>query len=141
MGKFRAAHGKEYYIQEKVVRALKEQGWHVERLTGNAFQSGLPDLLAMHPKYGMRLIDIKVAGSYNYTRAQRYKWPIHHTFGGGAYIITSVDEIPLLMGEPNWLDYWKPSWGDPFQSLEDRIDEALEDMFLDEEINDNDNHL
>jgi len=133
MPKFRGQHGPEYLIQGKVVRALKEQGWHVERLIGNAYQNGLPDLLAMHIKYGMRLIDIKVKGSYNYTKAQRYKWPIHHMHGGGAYIITSVDEIDLLFGPPNWLDYWKKSWGDPFQSLESRVDSILEDLYLEEE--------
>lgn len=131
MPKLRSKHGPEYYIQKAVVKRLKELGWHVERIIGNALQKGLPDLLAMHPRYGQRLIDVKNPAHYTYTPAQREKWPIFDTFGAGVYIVTSPDEVDILLGQPNWLDYWKTSWGDPFKSLEERVDELLEELDYD----------
>jgi len=128
MPKLRNKHGPEYYLQGKIVKRLIEVGWHVERVIGNALQKGLPDLMAMHPRYGIRLIDVKNPGSYSFTRAQKVKWPVFHSYGGGVYILTSPDEVDLLLGSPNWLDYWKTSWGDPFESLEDRVDQLLDEL-------------
>ncbi|MGO8994885.1 MAG: hypothetical protein ACLQVI_16340, partial [Polyangiaceae bacterium] len=38
---------------------LKIRGWHVERMIGNAFQMGVPDLFIAHLKWGQRWIDVK----------------------------------------------------------------------------------
>ena len=128
MPKLRTKHGPEFHLQARVVKRLRELGWHVERVVGTALQRGLPDLLAMHPRYGLRMIDIKNPGSYEFTKAQREKWPIFDRFGGGVYIITSLEEIDLLLGPPNWLNYWKPKWGDPFETLEHRVDMLLDEL-------------
>ena len=40
----RAKHGPEFHIQKEIVKFLQARGWHVERLVGNAYQAGLPDL-------------------------------------------------------------------------------------------------
>ncbi len=111
--RIRKAHGPEYGIQREVIRFLRTRGWHVERLVGFAWQYGLPDLLAVHPKFGLRFIEVKNPDEYTFTRAQRIKFPILDSFGMGIWIITGAtdEEYDKLFGSPNWRDYWKPQWG------------------------------
>lgn len=110
----RPKHGLEWYIQKDVVVYLEAEGWDVERLTGNAFQVGIPDLNAAHPKWGERWIDIKVPGKYSFTKAQRLKWPRWEKFRRGIWIMTAAnqEQYDLLFHPPNWRDYWKPSYGE-----------------------------
>jgi len=118
----RASHGEEFYIQQHWVSFLMHKGWHVERMVGNAFQTGIPDLFLGHPKYGTRWVDVKVYGRYSFTKAQKRKWPIWEEYGIGIWIIGAacrqdctkdylLDEYTrVLFSEPNWRDYWRASW-------------------------------
>lgn len=115
MGKIRRAkHGPEWYIQRDVVAYLEARGWLVERMIGNAFQTGIPDLYCHHPKWGARWIDCKQPKRYSFTKAQRLKWPRWEQAGIGIWILTaaSQEEYDKLFGPPNWRHYWKASWGD-----------------------------
>jgi hypothetical protein len=110
----RPKHGGEWHIQQKLTAYLKAEGWHVERMIGNAFQTGVPDLYAAHPKWGTRWIDVKRPGKdYSFTKAQKRKWPVWEAFGIGIWILTGVDQenYDRLFKAPNWRDYWKESWG------------------------------
>lgn len=109
--KIKAAHGNEYYIQRDVVKMLHTQGWHVERLVGMAFQSGLPDLLAGHVKFGMRFVEIKQEEHYRWTNAQRWKLPILMKNGMGVWILTEATpaQYERLFAPPNLWDYMKES--------------------------------
>lgn len=122
--KFRNKHGPEYHIQANFIKYLKARGWHVERLIGNALQVGIPDIYAMHPKHGTRWIDLKNPLDYEYTRAQRYKWPIWQKYGCGIWIITGStdEEYDKLFHPPNWKTYWKDKYD------ETPIDELLEEL-------------
>ena len=40
----RPKHSQEWHIQQALIAYLKSRGWHVERMIGNAFQMGVPDL-------------------------------------------------------------------------------------------------
>jgi hypothetical protein len=107
----RPRHGPEFKIQQTLIDFLTKRGWLVERLIGNAFQQGIPDLYCYHPKWGERWVDVKVKGHYSFTRAQKHKWPKWAKFGVGVWILTGVEDYDLLFQPPNWKDYWKDSWG------------------------------
>jgi hypothetical protein len=123
--KFRNKHGPEYVIQRDFIRYLKDRGWHVERMIGNQLQFGIPDIYAMHPEHGQRWIDLKNPVSYEYTVAQRWKWPIWEEHGCGLWIITAAteEEYDKLFHPPNWRAYWKDKYE------EDNIDEMMQELF------------
>lgn len=129
MGRIRIRkHGREWHIQEDLKTFLRARQWHVERMIGNAFQMGIPDLYVFHRKYGERWIDVKVPGKYTFTREQKIKWPVWDSFNRGIWILTAATqtEYDKLFGPPNWRDYWKPGWGVPdIDALLDELD-ALE---------------
>ena len=71
----RSKHGPEWHIQRDLVTFLKARNWLVERMIGNAYQFGIPDLYCHHNKWGGRWIDVKNPGKYSFTRKQKIKWP------------------------------------------------------------------
>ena len=105
-------HGPEWHIQRDLIRYLETRGWLVERMIGNAFQTGIPDLYCHHPKWGERWIDVKQPGRYSFTKAQKRKWPEWERFGVGIWILTGAtqQQYDLLFQAPNWRAYWKTSW-------------------------------
>ena len=108
--KFRSKHGPEWKIQRDFVRFLKARHWHVERMVGNMYQSGVPDIYIAHKKYGDRWVDLKNPTSYEFTRAQIAKWPIWDAHGIGIWIITCNEDYPKLFKPPNWRQYWKDKY-------------------------------
>lgn len=142
----RNKHGPEFYIQDLWVGFLEGKGWLVERLVGNAFQSGIPDIYIGHLQHGTRWIDIKVYGKYNFTKAQKQKWPEWEKFGIPIWILGAesreactlehmIEEYELLFGKPNWRQYWKSSW-DKQPDIDKLLDEC--DKELENEANDTD---
>ncbi len=130
----KATHGPEYGIQDNWITFLQAKGWHVERLVGNAFQKGIPDLYIAHPNDGIRWIDIKVHGNYNFTRAQKTKWPIWERYNIGIWILGAtskadctkehmLNEYKLLFKPPNWREFWRDSW-----DKKPDIDQMIEDL-------------
>lgn len=117
----------EAHIQKDLVIYLRARDWLVERFIGNAWQTGIPDLLAHHPQWGSRWIDVKVEGKYSFTKAQRIKWPLWDKYQLGIWILTGADQANYdkLFAPPNWRDYWKASWALP--TTED-IDRMLEEL-------------
>lgn len=130
----RAKHGAEFHIQTKWVKFLEGKGWLVQRMIGNQYISGIPDLFIAHKQYGQKFVDIKVYGRYSFTKAQKIVWPLWESFNIGIWIIGAKDsksctkehmlaEFPKLMQPPNWRDYWKPQWDE-----KPDIDKLLEDV-------------
>lgn len=110
----KAKHGPEYHIQEKLITFLDARGWLVERMVGNAYQKGIPDLYLFHPDYEYRWVDVKRPdGSYSFTKDQKKKWPVWDSYGVGIWILVAAtqSEYDKLFAPPNWKDYWKSSWG------------------------------
>ena len=109
----RPKHGPEWYIQRDLITFLKARKWLVERMIGNAYQYGIPDLYCHHNKWGGRWIDVKNPGRYSFTREQKIKWPIWERHGCGIWILTAATQVEYdkLFASPNWREYWKPSWG------------------------------
>lgn len=131
MGRIRRSkHGPEYFIQRDLIRFLQARNWLVERMIGNAFQKGIPDLYAFRRDFGERWIDVKAPGRYSFTDEQKRKWPLWDSFGCGIWILTAADEdeYSKLFSPANWKDYWKSSWGD----IPD-IDTLLDQIELDDD--------
>lgn len=95
------------------MKFLENRGWIVERMHGNLYQSGIPDLYCFKKEYGERWIDVKVEGRYSFTKAQIIKWPQWESAGIGIWILTGAGQIDYdrLFDKPNWRDYWKASYG------------------------------
>ncbi len=108
----RPKHGPEFKIQQELIKFLSGRGWLAERMIGNAFQVGIPDLYCYHPKWGERWIDVKRPGKYSFTRAQRIKWPKWESFGVQIWIITAATEIEYakLFQPGNWRKYVRRNW-------------------------------
>jgi hypothetical protein len=118
-------HGPEWHIQQSLISFLEARGWLVERMIGNAFQTGIPDLYCHHPRWGYRWIDVKQPDKYTFTKAQKRKWPRWEQAGVGIWILTAAtqQEYDKLFASPNLKYYWKKSWGE----LPD-IDELLKQI-------------
>ena len=122
-------------IRDKEIRPLLAGlGWLVEVTHGNKYMKGFPDLYMGHPEYGQRWVDVKVEGKYEYTAAQRDKWPRWHQHKIGIWIMTAGthEQVDRLFQLPNWLDYWKTKYGDPFNQpdLEELLS-SIDDVEID----------
>ncbi len=106
-------HGPEWYIQRDLMEFMRIRGWLVERMTGNMFQKGIPDLYCFHKKWGERWIDVKNDGKYSFTNDQKRKWPVWDDAGVGIWILVAAtqEEYDKLFEPANWRKYWKASWG------------------------------
>lgn len=103
--------GPEAKIQKDIVRMLRQKGWFVKRLVGNAYQFGMPDLFATHKRFGIRLIEVKLPdmkGS-KYTKAQLETFPKLCANGAGVWVMTAAtqSEYEKLKARPNWYQYLK----------------------------------
>lgn len=128
--KFRSKTGPEAKIQKKFILYLKQRGWHVERMIGNQLQKGIPDIYVMHPKHGDRWIDLKNPIDYEFTRAQRIKWPQWEKHGVGIWIITGWGDkdYDKLFCPPNWREYWKPKYDEEQLELEQTLQELFDEF-------------
>jgi len=128
----RPKHGPEWYIQRDLMVYMKARGWHVERMTGNMYQKGIPDLYCYHKTWGERWIDVKNDGKYSFTDDQKRKWPIWERAGIGIWILTGANQqqYDLIFKPPNFRSYWKRSWDKEFNL------ESLLQQLRDEETQD-----
>ncbi|GMU26169.1 MAG: hypothetical protein AMXMBFR16_10740 [Candidatus Uhrbacteria bacterium] len=135
----RAKHGPEFGIQGDIIRMLTSRGWHIERLTGNAFQSGLPDLLAGHPKYGMRFIEVKQEEGYRFTKQQKWKFPVLMDYGMGIWVLTEAtpEQYDRLFKPPNLWDYLDRSECPNQEEVDEIVDhlaQVLQESYDDSEL-------
>lgn len=99
--------GPEEKILDAIVKMLTLEGWFVVRTHGNVFQMGLPDLLATHSKFGLRLIEVKNPHSYKFTPAQVNVFPKLVANGTGVWVLVAAteEEYDKLMKPCNWWMY------------------------------------
>jgi len=119
-------------IQRELVKFLRARGWHVERMSADAFQNGIPDLFCYHKKWGMRWVEVKRPANYSFTLRQRQRFPAWQEDGIGIWILTAAtqEQYDLLFQPPNWRDFWRPSFAVP--TIAD-IDAMLDELVCEEE--------
>ena len=117
----------ELQIQEELIEFLKAHQWHVEPISADAFQNGLPDLFCAHKDLGTRWVEVKRPTGYTFTLRQRQRWPVWDEFGIRIWILTAAtqEEYDKLFGPPNWHDYWKEGFRVPTQA---DIDALFDEM-------------
>ena len=94
-----------------VVKHLTACGWYVERMSANAWQTGLPYLYCYHRERGARWVEVKNPGQHEFTAVQKKKWRQLAQAGVGIWILTAATraQYGLLSGPPNWPDFCKAS--------------------------------
>ena len=102
-------------IQAKLIEFLRARGWHVERMSANCWQNGIPDLYCYNREVGERWIEVKRPVKYSFTKYQRQKWPKWEKAGIGIWILTAAtqEQYRLLFKPANWRDYWRESFAIP----------------------------
>lgn len=105
----KSKHGPEWYIQQAIIKMLRDKGWYVHSTHGSMFQSGFPDIFATHKDHGHRWVEVKLPemrGS-KFTVAQLEHFPQLNANGSGVWILTAATdhEYRKLMDPPNWAYY------------------------------------
>jgi hypothetical protein len=116
-------------IQRALVAFLRDREWHVERMLGNSYQFGIPDLFCYHPKWGMRWVEVKRPEGFAFTKRQKQRFPVWEAAKIGIWILTAAtqEQYDLLFQPPNWRDFWKPSFQTPTMS---DIDAMIDELAL-----------
>lgn len=93
----------ERQIQDAIKAYLEARGWFVIETHGNMYQRGVPDLICSHPKFGIRLVEVKRPTGYCFTPAQLESFP-HLRY---VWVLTGAneDEYKKLFRGPNWCFY------------------------------------
>ncbi len=90
--RIKGKHGKEWKIQRDIIRYLEDRNWMVKVVCASLFNYGFPDLLVCHAKYGIKLIEVKVATSFRFTPAQLRDFKEFISHGAPIYILTAANE-------------------------------------------------
>lgn len=111
-------HELEASIQLKIIKMLEDKDWYVFVTHGNNFQSGFPDLYAIHERYGTRWIEVKQPVGYVFTRAQKKNFHKFSEKGVGIWVLTAAteDEYQRLFDAPNWYVFLMSSTARPTET-------------------------
>lgn len=87
-------------LQRAIVKELEKKGCFVQNITGSLYQSGLPDLLVIHPRLGTFWVEVKMPNG-RVSQRQKNKFTNMAKHGAVIYILKSTDEIGLIYQKPN----------------------------------------
>ena len=114
----------ELKVRTQIINYLKVRRWHMEITVGGIYQSGIPDILAFHQKYGTRLIEVKLPNmkGSKFTPAQLKKFPRLYDHGAPIYILTAGtdEEYAKLFQPSNLYEYMQKP-----ETLLERIQKEL----------------
>lgn len=99
----------EQTVQRAVKRAMENDGWHIIKMHGSAYQRGIPDLYCMHKQYGTRWVELKspTRSGQLFTPAQYSVFRKFVQCKIGIWMLTSVSDIQKLFRPSNLLDFMK----------------------------------
>lgn len=100
--------GPEAKVQEQIVKFLKLRDWFVQRIHGNKYQAGMPDLFICSRRFGSRWLEIKLPTGSIFTADQREVFPAMTAAGVGIWIMTAASEAEYakLWRPANWYQYF-----------------------------------
>lgn len=80
---------------------MEIEGWLVEKVHGNIYQAGWPDLYCFHRTFGQRWIETKVHNGYlRQTQIDKFtKW---QQYGIGIWVLRDERDYEWLFKDPNW---------------------------------------
>lgn len=87
-----------------IIKKLEARGWFCNVTHGNMYQSGFPDVYAMHPVRRLsRWIEVKNPTSFKFTDAQKLWYPRMIASGIPIWVLMGHDDtqLALLNGPPN----------------------------------------
>lgn len=90
-------------VATKIDAFLRARGWHVIPMVGNAYLAGFPDRFTTHKCHGVRLIEYKYAGKFEFTDAQWIEFPKFLDNGCGIWVMVDATEAEYkkLWDPPN----------------------------------------
>ena len=95
----------EHREQERLRKYMATRGWYTKKLHGGKYQSGLPDLLAMHCIHGIKWIEMKVPGE-KLRASQIAEFARFEKCGQEVYILESIEHYRrIFKPKGNWKEY------------------------------------
>lgn len=88
-----------------LVRAMKQRGWLVKKVTGSAYMEGWPDYFAAHKDHGTRWFEAKRPKDGKLSRVQVVVFGQFQRAGVDIYILETERDYQLLFGKANWWKY------------------------------------
>lgn len=84
---------------------MRGRGWFVKKLHGGKYQSGLPDLIAMHSIHTLRWIETKAPGE-KLRHSQISMFKMFNRYGQKVYVLEDEkDYWKLFDKKDNWICY------------------------------------
>lgn len=88
---------------KRLRKLMHAHRWHTEKLHGNRYQSGLPDLMAFHIKHGFRFIETKAEASHGKLSVRQVvKFTLLEKHGAHIWVCRDERDYYVLFKEPNW---------------------------------------
>ena len=88
-------------LSKLLMHKMRCDGWWCKKLHGSIYQSGLPDIVAIHPNYGTRWIETKSATGV-LSPEQMLEFSKMHKAGARIALINKIEDYPeCLLGPPN----------------------------------------
>jgi len=89
----------------RLILYMRTKGWWCKKLHGGKYQSGLPDLVAMHPIYGIKWIETKADGG-KLRSSQITMFKMFNQYGQKVFVLESEkDYWKLFEKKDNWILY------------------------------------
>lgn len=88
----------------RIRNVLRTHGWYTKKVHGGKYQSGLPDILCIHPKHGTIWIETKVKGQ-RLRQSQVMEFNKMTKAGAKIFVLHDDTEISIIFGRPNWVEY------------------------------------
>ncbi len=94
-------------LRPKVIKLLKQLGWHVEITHMGMYQQGWPDLYCMHPDDLPRWVELKAAWNSMLRPSQKEKFTLWTRYKTYIWIVYRVDDIPKVFEDFPTGNWWQ----------------------------------
>jgi hypothetical protein len=104
----RSRVGPEAPIKAAIKKFMEDEQWLVIVTHGNAFQAGLPDLYCAHRNHGVRWVEVKYAGKYEFTDDQLRVFPALASKGVNIHVLAMYDPRSEVELREEYKKLWLP---------------------------------